>query len=277
MSAARSSQTSRQNGSATPLFEALVCETHHAAAATAIVTSSLNCSVEKRSLLDRSTIDRFLPIEPAVLLSLTRRSLLDIEPLSETLSIIDSFFASLRVLRRGLDGYFFDASEIGAPRSLVLHGQRLVRVSRATCHEALLAIRALDLETPGRLPDLYCDHARALSRLLLAAERGEAPCIDANGRAFMPELPQRRRSSRRTLGQNCRLLYRKAIVSAFVKDVSEGGLGLLRTPFLHADDIVTVELASGRRFKGSVAWTRGEAAGIQFDVPLNASDPILAL
>ena len=46
-----------------PLFEALVCETHHAAAATAIVTSSLNCSVEKRSLLDKSTIDRFLPIE----------------------------------------------------------------------------------------------------------------------------------------------------------------------------------------------------------------------
>lgn len=34
---------------------------------------------------------------------------------------------------------------------------------------------------------------------------------------------------------------------------------------------------SGRRFKGIVAWGRGEAAGVRFFETLNASDPLLAI
>ena len=261
----------------TPLFEALVCETHYAAAMSAIVASCINGSAKSNHRLDRAKIDRFLPPEPAVLLSLTRRSLLEIEPLSETQDVIDAFFVALRALRRALETHFFDVTEIGADRARVIHARTLSLVASRVCHEGLRAVRALETETPGRLPQLYCEHAQALSALLIETERGGTPCLDQAGEPYFPKLPQRRHSSRRTLGQSCRLLYRKAIVSAFAKDISEGGIGLLRTPFLRTDDVVTVELASGRRFKGIVAWTRGEAAGVRFFETLNASDPLLAI
>ncbi len=261
----------------TPLFEALVCETHHAAAMSVVVANCIHGSAVGVHRLDRATLDRYLPHEPAVLLSLTRRSLLDIEPLSETQTVIDEFFVALRALRRAIETYFYDASEIGAERAHIVHVRALIRAANTTCHEALRAVRALEAETPGRLPDLYCDHAKALSILLVRSELGQMPCLDGRGMPFVPDLPQRRRSTRRTLGQNCRLLYRKAIVSAFAKDVSDGGIGLLRVPFLHADDPVTVELQSGRQFKGCVAWARGEAAGVRFNVPLGQSDALLAV
>lgn len=260
-----------------PLFEALVCETHHAAAMTAIVASCIHGAQAGRFALDQATIDRFLPLEPAVLLSLARRSLLDVEPLTETQDVVERFFLALRVLRRLIGTAFFDAGEIGAARAQVVHGHRLAIAASATCHEALRAVRALEIETPGRLPDLYCDHAIQLGRLLLAAERAEMPCLDGNGQPYMPALPQRRRSLRRSIGQTCRILHRKAILSGFAKDISESGIGLLRVPFLVNDDAVTVELANGRRFRGVVVWCRGEAAGVRLDAPLAATDPMLAL
>jgi PilZ domain len=260
-----------------PLFEALVCETHHAAAMTAIVTSCIHGAASGRQPLSRAVIDKFLPPEPAVLLSLTRRSLLEIEPLSETQERIEGFFLSLRVMRRAISTFLFDSGEIGAERAQVLHGNRLSAAASAACHEALRAVRALEAETPGRLPDLYCDHAEALGQVLLAAERQEMPCLDSRGHPYLPVLPQRRRSLRRSIGQNCRILYRKAILSAFAKDISDGGIGLLRVPFLQRDDVVTIELETGRQFRGIVVWCRDEAAGIRFDQPLAASDPLLAL
>ena len=269
--------TFKTTPSNTPLFEALVCETHHAGAMTAVVASCIHGANLGRHQLDRSTLDHFLPVEPAVLLSLTRRSLLDVEPLSETQDVVDAFFNSLRVLRRQLGTYFYDCEEIGTGRAHVIHVRALQLTARTACHEALRAVRALELETPGRLPDLYCDHATALSKFLIAAELGGTPCLDGNGAPFVPQLPQRRRSTRRSLGQNGRLLYAKAILSVYVKDVSEGGMGLLRVPFLKADDQVTVELNTGRQFKGLVAWSRGEEAGVRFFQPLAASDPLLAV
>ena len=62
-----------------PLFEALVCETHHAAAMTAIMASTIHGAVAGRCTLKPATVNHFLPNEPAVLLTLTRRSLLERE------------------------------------------------------------------------------------------------------------------------------------------------------------------------------------------------------
>jgi PilZ domain len=259
------------------LFEALVCETHHAAAMTAIVASCIHGALAQRFGLTKPTIARYLPVEPAVLLSLARRSLLDVEPLSETRDCLDEFFLSLRVLRRQLDAFFYDCGEIGAERARIIHGRSLARHANAACHEALRTVRQLEIETPGRLDDLYCEHARALAKLLLEAERGGTPCLTPAGHPFLPPLPQRRRTSRRVLGQTCRLLLRNTILSAQVKDISEGGLGLQRVPFLGLDDRVMVELASGRQFVGTVAWCSGEAAGVRFLQPLLADDPILAI
>lgn len=267
----------RRPASNAPLFEALVCETHHAAAMSAIVASCINGSAKGSHRLDHTQVDRFFPAKPAVLMSLTRRSLLEVEPLAETQDVIDAFFDAMRGLRHALDTYFDDAAAIGADRASVVQARRMSNAAGSLCHEALRAVHALEIETPGRLPALYCDHAAALTRLLLDAERGGTPCLDRKGSPFLPELPQRRHSTRRTLGQNCRLLYHKVVVSAFAKDISEGGIGLLRAPFLRTDDLVTVELDNGRRFRGLVAWTRGEAAGVRFFGMLSSTDPLLAI
>lgn len=258
-----------------PLFEGLVCETHQAALMTAVTASCINAAAAGHHPLERETLSHFLPVEPSVLLSLTRRSLLEVELLTETRTVVESFFQSLSLLRRMLSAFEYDAAEIGRGRAEVLHARRLSAAACACCHEAFLAVRALENETPGRLLDLYADHAADLGRILLSAERGGSPCIGESGEPFVPSLPQRRRSMRRALAQNCRVIVRGAVRQAVAKDVSETGLGLLRVAYLLHDDVITVELMSGRRFRGVVVWCRGEAAGVRFEQPIPPGDPML--
>jgi PilZ domain len=261
----------------TPLFEALICETHHAGLMTAVVASFVHGAVRDGVTLEPAVIDRFMPVEPAILLSLTRCSLLDIEPLSDTQDIVEAFFDEVRLARAALSLYFADEAGLGQNRAMMLHAQRLTRHWRSACHEALRAVRQLELEVPGRFADVYCAHAQALSQILLRAERGEAPCLDETGALQLPDLPQRRRALRRSLGQPARLFYRQLSAMVMAKDVSEGGLGLLRVPALSIDEIVGVELMTGRRFASRVVWSRDDAAGLQFLTPLSPADPLLSL
>jgi PilZ domain len=258
-----------------PLFEALVCETHHAAAMTAVLASCIDGAIAGRTLLNPFELKRFVPVEPANLLSLSRRRLLDVEPLIETLTVLDDFFLSLRMLNDDLRLYSSDFQKLGTERAIIINGQILSRSARAACHDALRVVRQLEIETAGRLSDRYCDHARALSQLLVAAEGGEFPCLDATGQAYLPELPQRRRSLRRGLGQTCRVSFRHVTHAAFAKDISDGGIGLQRAGFLTLDDDVIVQLMSGRRFAGRVVWSSGETAGVRFHQRLAGNDPIL--
>ena len=130
----RHAPPSSRRASSAPLFEALVCETHHAAAMTAIVASCIHGASNGVKPLVRTIVDRFIPPEPAVLLSLTRRSLLEIEPLTQTQDNIDGFFLSLRVLRRLLGTFFFDCGEIGAAerRCCIALASRPLQNRRAT-------------------------------------------------------------------------------------------------------------------------------------------------
>lgn len=263
--------------SSNPLFEGLVCETHHAALMTAVTASSINAAAAGQRRLNRPAIDQFLPVEPSILLSLTRRSLLEVELLTETRTLVESFFQSLNMLRLLLSQFDAEAAEIGGYRAEVLHVRRLSAAACACCRDAYLAVRALENETPGRLPDLYVEHSAALGLILQSAERGGTPCLGENGEPLVPSLPQRRRAMRRPLAQTCRVSVRGVVLQALAKDISETGIGLLRTLYLRPDDIVSVQLASGRRFQGVVVWCRGEAAGVRLEQPLAASDPLLKL
>lgn len=258
-----------------PLFEALVCETHHAAAMTAVLTSCIDGALHHRSAISPFELKRFVPVEPVNLLALSRRHSLDVEPLVETQALMDDFFLTLRVLTEDLHRYAFDFHKLGAERAMISNGQTLSRSARRACHDALRLVRQLELETAGRLSALYCDQAKALSQLLIAAEAGTAPCLDNAGRPCHPVLPQRRRSVRRGLSQNCQVGFRHAAYAAFAKDISDGGLGLQRVGFLTLDDVVSVHLESGRRFAGRVVWSSGEMAGVRFHQRLASSDPIL--
>ena len=63
---------------------------------------------------------------------------------------------------------------------------------------------------------------------------------------------------------------------AFVRDVSPGGFGLERVPQLLPKTLVLIELPSGRRFTGVVAWCDGRQAGVRFSRTLLPNDPLLS-
>ena len=260
-----------------PLYEGLVCETHQAALMTAVTASCINAAAGGHRALDKETLVRFFPVEPTVLLSLARRSLLEVVPLTRTTAVVEGFFQSLSALRGLLAAFEYDAGEIGRDRAEVLHVRRLSAAACVCCHEGLRAVSALEIETPGRLPQLYSDHAAALRRILHMAERGGTPCLNGSGEPIIPDLPQRRRSMRRSLAQDCRVFTRAGVLRAIAKDISETGIGLLRVSYLWHDDEVMVELATGRRFRGVVVWCHDEAAGVRFDEPIAPGDPLLMI
>ena len=61
-----------------------------------------------------------------------------------------------------------------------------------------------------------------------------------------------------------------------MRDVSPGGFGLERVPRLVPKSLVLVELPSGRRFTGVVAWCNGTSAGVRFARTLLPNDPLLS-
>jgi len=81
---------------------------------------------------------------------------------------------------------------------------------------------------PVELPDLYTQNTRVISALLTGASNGLRPCLNGDGKLYVPPLPQRRRWPRRTVLQNCVIFSAGNLQSAFVRDASAGGLGLGR-------------------------------------------------
>jgi hypothetical protein len=62
---------------------------------------------------------------------------------------------------------------------------------------------------------------------------------------------------------------------AFATDISSGGIGLSRMPSLAIGTRVTVMLAIGRSFQGTVAWSRNGKIGIALDERLSPTDPLI--
>lgn len=138
-----------------------------------------------------------------------------------------------------------------------------------------MAVAALCEEAGETLPELYFLSNGILQRLLAAAAKGKAPGIDRSGKPHLPTLPQRRRSARRMLGQPGVAASGGRLLRVFVRDVSQGGMGLEQASCLEAGDPVTLELQTGRRFSGTIVWRRGPRAGLKFNTPLSPNDPLL--
>ena len=232
-----------------PILEVLVCETHSAALLTATIASAVNAFKRRDSERTEQGLKPYVPREPAL----------------------------ISVLRNGiaLDQYFADANHIGAERASALHLHGLSNSWRRACDDALVAVRQLHGHL-GRLPSQYTSNSKVLIDLLQTVTRGGSPCLDANGRISIPDLPQRRQSARRTICQPCTITHNRTTSQGFVRDVSPGGFGLERVPQLVPKGLVLVELPSGRRFTGVVAWCNGSAAGVRFARTLLPNDPLLS-
>lgn len=257
-----------------PMLEALVCEVHSAALLTATIASAINAFRRDGALRSEAGLKPYVPGEPAIV-SVLRNGMLETDLNEDTVRLVIQFFDDLAPGRIALDRYFADANHIGEDRAAALHLLAVSTTWRRACQDALLAVRQLDVDLT-RLPAQYASNSKLLNNLLQDAIIGGSPCLDAEGQIAVPDLPQRRQSARRTVCQPCMLTHNRVTSQAFVRDVSPGGFGLERVPQLVPKTQVEIEMPSGRRFTGVVAWCSGSSAGVRFARPLLPNDPLLS-
>ena len=256
-----------------PMLEALVCEVHSAALLTATIASAINAFRRAGAVRGEADLKPYVPGEPAII-SVLRNGMLETDLNEDTVRLVIQFFDDLGPARIALDRYFADANHIGEDRAATLHLLTVSTTWRRACQDALLAVRQLHTDL-SHLPAQYTSNSKLLNNLLQDVIMGGSPCLDTNGQIALPDLPQRRQSARRTVCQPCMLTYNRATSQAFVRDVSPGGFGLERVPQLVPKTVVQIELPSGRRFSGVVAWCSGSSAGVRFARPLLPNDPLL--
>jgi hypothetical protein len=256
------------------LAEALVCETQTAALQTAVVTSALNALRHPGRLETPTEIKNFVPHQPPAIMA-ARAWLADLELAPATIETVEVFFQELRPARAQLDRLFSEAAEIGFERAEIIHRSQLAASWQVACRGAIDAVRSLDRALRFSLPERYAESVPVLVSLLNSSADGLQPCVDLTGRPFMPELPQRRRSARKGLFQECKVQHARRTVSALVRDISTGGLGLEGIAELRPADMVIVDLACGRRLLGRVVWVKGRLSGVRFSTPLPPNDPLL--
>jgi hypothetical protein len=257
-----------------PLVESVVCDTHSACVLTAAVASIMNRLHDASVVSSEADLAPILPRDPTAMIAF-RRFTAEGRMTPHTLGCVISYFAELESARHMTGRYFADARLIGPERAAVLHKLTLAAAWRAACRGGAGAIAALDHEFEEILPGLYNLNVGILSRLLTSAAAGEVPLLDEKGQVFFPDLPQRRRSARRVLNEAAMLQYNGRAIRAIVRDVSEGGLGLIQVAPIEAGQIADVVLSSGRRMTGSVIWYRKGRAGLKFARQLTPNDPLL--
>ena len=259
--------------SSMPMLEALVCEVHSAALLTATIASAINAFRRAGTVRSEADLKPYVPGEPAII-SVLRNGMLEMDVNDDTVRLVIQFFDDLGPARIALDRYFADANHIGEDRAAALHLLTVSATWRRACQDALLAVRQLHSDL-SRLPAQYASNSKLLNNLLQDVIIGGTPCLDTNGQIALPDLPQRRQSARRTVCQPCMLTHNRVTSQAFVRDVSPGGFGLERVPQLVPKTAVEIELPSGRRFSGVVAWCSGSSAGVRFTRALLPNDPLL--
>lgn len=257
-----------------PILEALVCEVHSTALLTTAIASAVNAFRLHDGERSEAGLKPYIPREPA-LISVLRNGMLENDIKEDTVAVVLDYFDDLGPARIALDKYFADANHIGADRAAALHLLSTTTAWRRASEDALLAVRQLLTEL-DRLPAQYTSNSKMLIGLLQDVITGGSPCLDASGRIALPDLPQRRQAARRTICQPCTITHNRVTSQAFVRDVAPGGFGLERVSQLVPKTLVQIELPSGRRFTGVVAWCNGSSAGVRFTKTLLPNDPLLS-
>lgn len=258
------------------LFEYLLSEVHATAVGIAVVTTAVNTLNDWRTRIDPVDLARFAP-HGATLRALVP-VLDDNRCLEQTiLTELLKFLSELESARGALECYLDDCETISPARSGTVHASLLQSIWRPLCGEARQHMLRLEQAAPSALPDLFVQNTRVVCALLSGAANGLRPCLDTDGRLYVPPLPQRRRAPRRTVLQNCVIHTEDFVQTAFVRDASAGGLGLSRVSRLKRGERVRVEMANGRILHGTVAWVTGGTAGVRFDVTLPVTDSLIAI
>lgn len=255
------------------LLEAIVCETQTAALHAAVIASALTALQSGGHMRGPQALKDFVPGQSAVIGELLRsheEAGLDAAAVLK----VKALFSELASARGGMDRLIADAGRLGAEQSSFNYNPTLAQWSKV-CQRALDAVTALDPSLRSGLPEYYSRNSTMLAKLLKGTIEGRQPCINEAGQPFLPDMPQRRRTARRSLLQQVMLRYRGKTAPVIAKDISTTGLGLERAPDLKSQELVQIELNGGRRLIGLVVWTKDGSAGVRLGKPLPPNDPLL--
>lgn len=256
------------------LKEALICEVHAAALLTATLTSTLNVMTDPAIKAGPERLSTLTPQNGESIAMLARLTAETNAAFDDHLFLLE-YVEGLAAGRTRLQSYRADVQSLGSVRAAVLHKLVLTDTWRQISHLAALAIKELDVTIAPDLPEIYVQNARVLQSLLSGAKNGWRPSTNECGDVVLPPLPQQRRWPRRALLQPCTVVLQDKSYAAFARDISAGGMGLDRLPSIARAEPLSIELQSGRKLKGLVAWSSGSAAGVRFLTQLSPSDPIL--
>lgn len=258
-----------------PVLDALTCDMHASALLAATLASWANGLVTATNTIHANQIRRYVPQDPMAAYTVWARLTRDDLTL-ETQAALGVFLSNLAAAQHDLEPYLNDAQRIGERRAGVLHASRLVVTWRSLCGDAMAALSQLESEATRFQWNCHGENHRLLVDILESAAEGRCPCLDYGGRLSPPELPQRRHTLRRMLWQDCTVRQERLLISAIVRDISTGGLGLMHAPGLRLHERAELELTSGRILDGVVVWTSETSAGVTFARPLPPDDPLLA-
>lgn len=185
------------------------------------------------------------------------------------------FFAAFRNADAALREYAKEGSTLGIERAASLHIANLLREWRDAAQYGQMAIKTISEDAAPLLPEEDLRSSEILMKTLHRIVQSEPLCCGNDGTIVLPQLAERRRSPRKSLLQDARIRIGNKQFDAFARDISSGGLGLTRMPPFQPGMIIDVELACGRAFRGRIAWSRGEDAGMTFDEALSPTDPLI--
>ncbi len=241
-----------------------------------MVTSGINFLAHGGRLQNASALEDLMPqIPKAGKIVLSPRARREIGVKFDSLAPVHDFFAASQSAQEDLRGYCDDAEQFGADEAAFLGVAHLRAAWHDLSRRALAAVVALEGDVSRCLPQRYTGNTPVLKTLLLEVIKGGHPCVDAEGMVRLPNLPQRRAAMRPNVHLPCVLEHKGQTSRAVAKDISTGGVGLVGAPGLTPQTVILVDFEDGHCFAGLVVWSRGDQAGIKFDVPLNASHPLL--
>lgn len=247
------------------LIEGLWHETGHLAIRSAAVASLLNSldyrraplsGEDARSALALTSAD--LPIATAITSHLISAPL----PI-QTVDLLRKFYATVVY---GCTGLRAAASAKGAEARTAV--QEAAQTWREVTGLALSLIYDLELAAGTAAPHLAVAATPELTAVLREARRGGWPCIDADGRPFIPNWAQKRLYPRRPLNTKALLEHAGSVYDMEICDVSAGGFGITSAWSFKTGTDVTVILDDGERLPARVAWAAGRQAGLQLEAKL---------
>lgn len=277
LSAARTPQRSSSGNDldGNALFEALVCEFHWTALQIGGICQIFNNARARKTMWMIRSCRNILPVEGSVIrFALSNHSETGIS--HQHGLALKRLFLNLTDAKNWTEALLDGLGSIGVSPQQSQRLEQIGAVWRQLAADSLEAVQSLEPETRWRISGRYSENALVLAKFLKEALAGGHGSVDALGNVILPVLPQRRREPRFVLLQPCKIAVRNVVLNAIARDVSRNGLGLSCDAQLRLRDAVVVELASGRRLKGRIVWVRDGLQGLQLDVPLPSTDPLIA-